>query len=139
MTLGRGWRHNLLVAFAPLISDGPNVVLVMLILNQVPTWLVTILQGRGGMFLLYLAVGAIKNWRHYKAIQSTSVPDHLQTVLRAALVNLLNPNPYLGWRLIMGPLLFKGWRETPAYGIALLLRFNGTMVASTMAIILLLL
>ena len=37
----------------------------------------------------------------------------------------------------MGPLLLKGWRETPAYGIALLLGFYVTMVACTMGIILL--
>jgi threonine/homoserine/homoserine lactone efflux protein len=49
-------------------------------------------------------------------------------LLRATAVNLLNPNPYLGWSLVMGPLLLKGWREAPAHGIALLASFYATIV-----------
>jgi threonine/homoserine/homoserine lactone efflux protein len=60
-----------------------------------------------------------------------------QTVLKAALVNILNPAPYLGWSLVMGPLLLAGWRETPANGIALLVGFYGTMVISLAGIIVL--
>ena len=135
--MSKGWRRTLPAAFAPLLSDGPIILVVLLILSRVPAWLVTLLQGAGGMFLLYLAVGAFKNWRNYSAIQSTPIPDRQQTVLKAALVNLLNPNPYIGWSLVMGPLLLKGWRETPVNGIALLLGFYVTMVACTMGIILL--
>jgi threonine/homoserine/homoserine lactone efflux protein len=135
--MSKGWRRTLPAAFAPLLSDGPIILGVLLILSRVPAWLVTLLQGAGGMFLLYLAVGAFKNWRNYSAIQSAPIPDRQQTVLKAALVNLLNPNPYIGWSLVMGPLLLKGWRETPVNGIALLLGFYVTMVACTMGIILL--
>lgn len=42
-------------------------------------------------------------------------------------MNLLNPAPYLGWSLILGPNLLEGWRIEPAYGIALLLGFYITM------------
>lgn len=136
-TLSKGWRRTLPAAFAPLISDGPIILLVLLILSRVPAWFVTVLQGIGGVFLLYLAVGAFKNWRNYVVIHTAPVPDRQQTLLKAALVNLLNPNPYLGWSLVMGPLLLKGWIETPAYGIALLLGFYGTMVICTLGIILL--
>lgn len=51
-----------------------------------------------------------------------------QTVLKAALVNFLNPGPYLGWSLIMGPLLIKGWHESPSYGLALLVSFYTTII-----------
>lgn len=136
-TLSRGWRRTLPAAFAPLISDGPIILLVLLVLSRVPAWLVTVLQGIGGVFLLYLALGAFKNWRNYASTRAASIPDRQQTILKAALVNLLNPNPYLSWSLVMGPLLLKGWRETPFHGIALLLGFYGTLVACTMGIILL--
>ena len=49
---------------------------------------------------------------------------------RAALVNVLNPNPYISWSLVLGPLLLKAWREAPANGVALLAGFYGTMVLS---------
>jgi hypothetical protein len=37
----------------------------------------------------------------------------------------------------MGPLLLKGWRETPANGIALLIGFYTTMILVTLGIMLL--
>jgi threonine/homoserine/homoserine lactone efflux protein len=57
-------------------------------------------------------------------------------VLEAAFVNLLNPNPYLSWSLILGPLLLQAWQAAPAHGIALLVSFYVTMIASTAVILL---
>jgi threonine/homoserine/homoserine lactone efflux protein len=112
----------------PLISDGPVILLVLLVLSRVPAWLAQGLRLAGGVFVLYLAWGAVKAWRGYDAADmAPSVPSSL---LRAALVNVLNPNPYISWSLVLGPLLLKGWRETPAHGVALLAGFYGTMVLS---------
>jgi hypothetical protein len=41
---------------------------------------------------------------------------------------VLNPNVYISWSLVLGPLLLKAWRESPANGGALLAGFYGTMV-----------
>ena len=51
------------------------------------------------------------------------------------LVNILNPNPYLYWGLVTGPLLLTGWREAPANGIVFLAGFYGTIMAGSAAII----
>ena len=58
-----------------------------------------------------------------------------QTVLKAAVVNLLNPNPYLSWSLVLGPLLIQAWRASPAQGISLLGSFYITLIASTALIL----
>jgi hypothetical protein len=50
---------------------------------------------------------------------------------------LLNPNPYLAWSLVMGPLLLRGWREDPANGVALVVGFYVTLISTTGGIILL--
>jgi threonine/homoserine/homoserine lactone efflux protein len=127
-TLSHGWRRTLPAALCPLISDGPVILLVLLVLSRVPAWLAQGLRLAGGVFVLYLAWGAVKAWRGYDAADmAPSVPSSL---LRAALVNVLNPNPYISWSLVLGPLLLKGWRETPAHGVALLAGFYGTMVLS---------
>jgi threonine/homoserine/homoserine lactone efflux protein len=135
--LSKGWRRTLPAAFAPLLSDGPIIVLVLLLLVNMPGGLIQILQIAGGVFLLYLAAGAFRAWRAYDVTKVAPTQASQQTVLEAALVNLLNPAPYLGWSLVMGPLLLAGWRETPANGIALLLGFYGTMVISSAGIIML--
>jgi len=56
-------------------------------------------------------------------------------VLKAALVNLLNPGPWLAWSLVMGPLLLKAWGQSATHGIAMLVGFYSVMVLSLMGII----
>jgi threonine/homoserine/homoserine lactone efflux protein len=134
-TLSHGWRRTFPAAFSPLISDGPVVVLAVFVLSRVPVWLTQYLRCAGGVFVLYLAVAAAKTWRTYNPLNITGAPSKRQSVLRAAVVNLLNPNPYVSWSLVLGPLLLKGWRETPAHGIALLAGFYAVMVLSLMGTI----
>jgi threonine/homoserine/homoserine lactone efflux protein len=93
------------------------------------------LRFAGGLFLLYLAAGAFAACRAYRAPRIDGATQTAQTVLKAAVVNLLNPSPYLGWSLILGPLLLQAWREAPAYGIALLASFYATMIATTAAVL----
>ena len=80
---------------------------------------------------------AFRTWRQYRLAADAGAATARRSLLSAAVVNLLNPNPYLGWSLVMGPLLLRGWRETPANGVALLAAFYGTMVATSTGIIVL--
>ncbi len=136
-TLSKGWRSTLPAAFAPMLSDAPIITLVLLILSTIPDNMVYLLQLAGGIFLLYLSYGAYNSWRTYDENQITKRQTGQQTLFKAAIVNLLNPNPYIGWSLIMGPLLIEGWRETPANGIALVLGFYLTLTICTAGIIIL--
>lgn len=133
-TLTHNWRRTLPAALSPLLSDGPIILLVLLVLSRVPLWMAQALRLAGGVFVLYLAWGALKAWRTYDAQHMQPAPSSL---LRAALVNVLNPNPYISWTLVLGPLLLKGWRETPSHGVALLAGFYGTMVLALAATIVL--
>lgn len=129
-TLSHGWRRTWPVAFSPLLSDGPIIVLVLLVLSHIPAWLMPALQIAGGLLLIYLAWGAARAWITYTPASLASPASGHQSLLRAALVNLLNPGPYLSWSLILGPLLLKGWQAAPRNGIALLVAFYTTMVLS---------
>ncbi|MDQ1352843.1 MAG: hypothetical protein QG657_3149 [Acidobacteriota bacterium] len=136
-TLNNGWRRTLPAIFSPLITDGPIAVLILLILSRVPPSLVGYLQFAGGIFILYLAYGAFKAWQTYDIKKPVPFHSTRQNVLKAALINWLNPNPYLGWSLVLGPLLLKGWREAPFNAIVLLLSFYGIMFVGMTAIIML--
>jgi threonine/homoserine/homoserine lactone efflux protein len=136
-TLSHGWRRTIPAAFSPLISDGPIIVLVLLVLSHLPAGMMLGLRAAGGVFLLYLAFLALRTWRHFDQGTAQPAPSGRQNLLRATLVNLLNPGPYLGWSLVMGPLLLKGWREAPARGITLLVGFYSTMVITQVGIVLL--
>jgi threonine/homoserine/homoserine lactone efflux protein len=134
-TLARGLRRTLPAVLAPLLSDVPIISLVLLVLTQVPPSVVNALRLAGGVFLLYLAAGAVAAVRTYEAPLVDRPSQAAQTLVKAAVVNLLNPNPYISWSLVLGPLLLEAWRTAPAYGIAMLASFYVTMIASTAVIL----
>lgn len=132
-----GWRRALPLTFAPLISDGPIAVLVLTILSQMPDRFLQYLHLFGGVFILYLAFKTWKTWRNYRTKKDIPLELGHSQVLKAATLNWLNPNPYLGWSTYLGPAVIAGWRQAPAYGISLLLSFYITMIAVMMIMVLL--
>jgi threonine/homoserine/homoserine lactone efflux protein len=135
--VSHGWRRTLPAAFAPLLSDGPISILVLTVLSRVPPTLVKYLQLAGGVFLLYLAVGAWKTWRDFNSESKVPVQSNPNHFLKAAVINWLNPNPYLGWSIFLGPAVIGGWRLSPSSGIALLLGFYATIIATMIGIVVL--
>lgn len=136
-TLKKGWRSTLPAAFAPVISDGPILVFVLFLLSTIPKDFIIFLRIGGGLFLFYLAYRTFKSWQTFDSDSIISKESGQQTLLNAVVVNLLNPNPYLGWSLIMGPLFLEGWKLAPIYGIALILGFYLTMIICLAGIIVL--
>jgi threonine/homoserine/homoserine lactone efflux protein len=132
-----GWRRTWNAALAPLISDGPIVLLcVVLVLTQVPGWFTRGLRLAGGLYLLYLA------WKVYqvlrfevRAASGSATKNGLegQSIYQAALLNLLNPAPWIFWSTVAGPAFLQGWRVSPVMGLGFLLSFYATMLALLMA------
>jgi len=135
-TLNHGWRRALPAAFAPLITDGPIIALVFLVLVSIPAWIQQVLYAAGGLFLLYLATNTFREWQRFDESAPAAGRSDAQTVIEAALVNVLNPGPYLFWGLVAGPILLAGWRVAPAYGLGFLTFFYVALVASLSTIVL---
>ena len=135
-SLTTGWRKTIPLVFAPLMSDVPIIILVLLVLTNVPHEVLLILQCFGGIFLLYLAYNAYKAWSKFDQNLNRDILPR-QNVFKAVMINLLNPNPYLGWSLVMGPLLIKGWSEDPVNGIVLLIGFYSSMIIYSMVMVVL--
>lgn len=136
-TLKKGWRSTLPAAFAPVISDIPILILILFLLSTMPANFIVILRIGGGLFLLYLAFKAFQSWQQFEADKTAIDESGRQTLFNAVFVNLLNPNPYLGWSLIMGPLFLEGWKIAPVNGIALIASFYLTMILTLAGIIIL--
>ena len=134
-TLSRGWRRVWIAAFAPLLSDGPIVALVLLVLSQVPNWFQKVLQIVGGIFVLYLAVGAFNTWKTFDPNQDTSLQTGPGSLLRAAMMNALSPGPYLFWSLVIGPLVVSAWRENPWYALVIVLGFYVAMIGLNLGVV----
>ena len=138
-TLLNGWRRTLIAVFAPLVSDGLIIAAVLLVLTRVPETFRLALQLAGGVFILYLAWGAYRAWRRFdvSAPPTPATGAGAQSLRRAALMNFLNPNPWIFWSLVTGPILIRAWEESPDKGIAFLVGFYGAMIACLALIIIL--
>ncbi len=132
----QGWRRALPAAFAPLISDGPIALISILVLNTLPASFRHWLQLAGGLLLLYFAWNAFRNRGKTTEINEKEA-DRSQptTIFQGALINLLNPAPYLGWSLVMGPAVISAWEAAPGYALTLLLAFYITMISISLVLI----
>ncbi|MBK8417350.1 LysE family transporter [Candidatus Villigracilis saccharophilus] len=135
-TLTRGWKRTLPAALAPLVSDGPIILICVLVLSQVPAWMQRVLYIAGGLFILYLAYGTYDSRKNFDSRLPSVETGTQQSILKAALMNALSPGPYIFWTLVTGPILLKGWRETPVNGIGFLIGFYVTLISSLAALIL---
>lgn len=132
-----GWKRALPIALAPLLSDGPIILLVLFVLTRLPQDFLRWLQVAGGLFVLYLA---LKSFQAYRVFQPESVLDNRSerlSLIQAVMMNFLSPGPYIYWSILAGPLLLSGWNDRPAYGIAFLAGFYVVMVSSLVLLIIL--
>jgi threonine/homoserine/homoserine lactone efflux protein len=131
-----GWRQTLPACLAPLLSDGPIAVLAVLVVGRIPPGAQHVLRASGGLLLLCLAASTAGQWRRRTA--PASQPSAPRTLLEAVLVNLLNPNPYLGWALVMGPAVVAAWSHHPACALGFVVAFYATMLVTLAAFVVLL-
>ena len=111
-------------------------IIILIILSNIPSEFLRFLQIGGGLLLLYLAWSSFKSFLNFKEPGTAEIKND-NTLLKAVLVNLINPNPYLGWSLIMGPLFIKGYSEAAINGISLIAGFYSTIVVCQAGIIIL--
>lgn len=130
-----GWRRALPAAFAPLISDAPIALVSIFLLQVLPGSFRNWLQLAGGITLLFFAWSAFRNFRREQPPAGNDLSSTPKTIGQAALINLLNPNPYLGWSLVMGPAVISAWEVGPGMALALLLSFYITMISTSLLLI----
>ena len=135
-TLTKGWQRALPVVLSPFISDGPIIALSLLVLSQLPNWLERALYLVGGLFILYLAWGAYRAWRAFDPGQSTSATSNQTSMLKGALMIVISPGPYIYWSLVTGPVLLRGWRESPMFGLGFLAGFYSMLMIGLVSLVL---
>lgn len=133
-----GWRRTLPAALAPLISDGPILAVVFLVLRTVPAGMEAALQATGAVVLIYFGFASYREWRRAARGQVPQAGSAPRTLGQAVLVNFVNPGPWLGWSLILGPLVIEAWHRNTGDAIALVAAFYVTLTVNLALFILLL-
>ncbi len=136
--LENSWQPTLPACFVPLVTDGPIIVLALVVLTQTPTWFLDTLLVLGGFFILYLVTRIIKILRaDTPALKAPPAQARRQSFLKAIGINFLNPNPYILWFVVAGPIVLQGWREQSFWvGSSLIVGFYTTFVLGLVALVL---
>lgn len=129
-----GWRGTWSAAFAPLLSDGPVVLISLFVLTQVPDWFARGLRLAGGLFLLFLAWGVLRGLGKALPVAPAD-PLRGRTIFQAALMNLLNPAPWIFWTAVAGPVFLDGWTQSPGLGLSFVAGFYLAMVGILLGMI----
>ncbi|MBN1104326.1 MAG: LysE family transporter [Deltaproteobacteria bacterium] len=136
-SLTHGWKRTLPAALAPLITDGPILTMVLLVLTRTPPWFLEALRIAGGLFILYLASGVYRSIRQAGTQPASAEGTSAKSLMSAVAINALNPNPYIFWGVVGGPIVLSAWRQSPSLGVAFLSGFFGTFVCSLALLIIL--
>lgn len=135
-TLRYGWRAGNLVALAPLFTDIPIIVLLVVILGHVSLVVLNWLALVGGAFVIYLGIETVRSIGSEVAINTKAGSGRV--LLSAVATNFLNPHPYLFWATVGSALLFQSYAVGGiAASLAFLTSFYVLLVGAKLAIALL--
>jgi threonine/homoserine/homoserine lactone efflux protein len=132
----RGPWRTLPIALVPLVTDPIIIATVLLVLSRVPPVLLRALHVGGGVFVISLGVSSLRTLLRPLAV---APPAHEPPVgfVRAAVVNLTNPNAWVWWSVAGGASLTSAWKAAPAQGLAYLAGFYLCLVGGNALIIVL--
>jgi threonine/homoserine/homoserine lactone efflux protein len=137
-TLIGGFKRSFPIAFAPLATDFPIVLLLLIVLIELPSGASRILNLVGGLYVLDLAWGLWRQWRAGAAQRYGDGGHKISPWLmlrRAVLMNFLNPNPYLFWGLVGGPILLGALDQSALHAGAFLSGMYGVFIGLQIALI----
>lgn len=136
-TLRGGWKAGVGVGSAPLLTDAPIIALALLVLRLLPPAALDGLGVIGGLFLVYLGIETIRSARQVPEVGRDLNVDIGQALRRGVLVNFLNPNPYLFWGTVGGPLLVRAYQTQPLDAVVFVVLFYALLVGSHVGLALL--
>ena len=132
-TLERGFGAGLRVALGPRLSDAPIVLLAVVVLKELPTVWLALLGTVGGCVVIGLGVLTLGRTRALEVPDVPSAGTHLD-LAKGAVINFLNPHPWIFWITVQGPIVIQSWRREPIAAVAFVFSFYLAIVGSKIAI-----
>jgi threonine/homoserine/homoserine lactone efflux protein len=131
-TLRHGIREGVKVAFAPLLTDTPIIIVSFLFLSVFSdmTPVLGVIAIFGGIYLFYLGYCSLR-FRGASPEEDAVDPKSLK---KGLMVNFLNPSPYMFWTSIGGPLVLKASSTSFVSAAAFILPFYVLLVGSKIAV-----
>jgi threonine/homoserine/homoserine lactone efflux protein len=95
------------VAFSPLVTDVPIILVAVLLAASLPEEALGALGVAGGAFVVWLGIEALReDPAAAEAAAGAAAPQ--RDILRGALTNALSPHPWVFWLTVGAPILAQG-------------------------------
>lgn len=133
VSIERGFRSGVRIAIAPLLTDAPIVILVLLVLKDLPASFLGGLTLLGGLFVIYLGAQGVRQ-KAPVPLPDEIVPPPSTDLWQGAADNFLNPHPWVFWISVGAPALVSGWRQNPIDAVGYLTGFYACIVGSKIAL-----
>lgn len=131
-TLKYGKKEGIKVSVAPLVTDLPIILLVLIILSNLIKYnfVIGIIAILGACYLIYLGLENLR--AKIDALKTESAgKDGLR---KGVIANFLSPSPYLFWLSIGGPTIFESLSISVAATAFFILGFYALLVGSKIAV-----
>jgi threonine/homoserine/homoserine lactone efflux protein len=134
-TLTHGAKSGIKVALAPIVTDAPIIALTLLLLAKLSGFrsILGCISIAGGFFLLFMAYESVR----VKNFAPVGNGERPRSLLKGIFANLLNPNPYLFWISVGGPIMIKSMRGGSMGPLLFVLGFYLCLVGSKVGLALL--
>lgn len=127
-TLQHNTREGMLVAAAPLMTDIPIILISLFILNGLSTIepALGFISAAGGIYVLYLAFETIGTG----PVRVGTILAQPRSLRKGAIVNALNPHPYLFWTTVGVPFIMKARQSDSVSPWLFIFFFYGFLIGS---------
>jgi len=131
-TVKYGRKEGVKIAISPLITDLPIVLFVLLILSNLMkySFVIGAISLFGAFYLIYLG---FENLRVKIDVFDVEFAKE-DALKRGVIANFLNPNPYLFWLSIGGPMIFASLDIHISATVLFILGFYSLLIGSNIGI-----
>jgi threonine/homoserine/homoserine lactone efflux protein len=127
-TLEGGFAAGAKVACGPVVTDLPIIVLAVVLAASLPEEALAGLGLAGGLFVLWLGIEALRDVP--EPVEAAGGATIAGSVRRGALVNALNPHPWIFWITVGVPILGdSSTAQAALFLVAFYLMLIGSKVA----------
>lgn len=134
-TLRHGIRSGVRVAFSPLFTDLPIIILTLAILSQLSDFnnILGIISLIGGCVILYMGYENINPESPASEVSETEQ----KSLIKGILVNALSPHPYLFWLSVGGPIMSRAMNLNVTAPVAFIGSFYVMLIGAKILLVVL--
>jgi len=131
-TLKHHLTEGLKIALAPLITDLPIILITLLVFTRLTSFelILGTISFCGSFFILYLSYESLKT----KAIEIAVQDEDPKSLRKGALINALNPHPYLFWCSVGAPTVVKAQQKATYGAMVFIVAFYFCLVGAKVMI-----